>query len=115
MIRRRPLLRTAVVAGTAGAVMGHNAAKRSAHEAQQDAEMAQMQQQVDMQQQQQQAAPPAYYAPPPPPPQIAPAAAPAVDPDAKFATLAKLKEMLDQGVLTQQEFDAEKAKVLHGQ
>jgi len=33
---------------------------------------------------------------------------------AKIATLGKLKKMLDQGVLTQQEFDTERGKILHG-
>src|SRR5256885_17161824 len=86
LIRRRPLLRTAVVAGTVGAVAGHAAAKTSAHEAQQDAQMAQMQKQTHTEQME----------------------------AAKIATLGKLKKMLDQGVLTQQEFDTERAKILHG-
>jgi hypothetical protein len=31
-----------------------------------------------------------------------------------YAQLTKLKELLDSGILTQEEFDAEKAKVLAG-
>lgn len=41
------------------------------------------------------------------------AAAPAVAPsDDKYAKIAKLKQLLDSGALTQAEFDREKAKVL---
>jgi hypothetical protein len=104
-IRRRPLLRTAIIAGTAGAVLGHSAAKKSAREAQQEAQMAQMQQEIDAQQQSS-VRPPAQPVPPMPTP---------VDAEAtKLASLKNLKEMLDQGVLTQQEFNTEKEKVLHG-
>jgi len=53
------------------------------------------------QQQQAAAAPPVQQAPPP--------AAPAED---SYAELMKLKELLDAGVLTQAEFDAQKAKIL---
>jgi hypothetical protein len=52
----------------------------------------------------QQAAPPAAAAPPPP-------AAAAVDP---YAELKQAKELLDQGILTQAEFDAQKQKILGG-
>ena len=45
-----------------------------------------------------------------PPPMEAPVAAAPVD----YAQLTKLKELLDAGILTQAEFDAEKAKVLAG-
>jgi membrane protease subunit (stomatin/prohibitin family) len=34
--------------------------------------------------------------------------------DDQFEQLAKLKQLLDQGVLTQAEFDAQKAKILAG-
>ena len=54
----------------------------------------------DMQQQQQQA-----------PPQAAPAAAPAPEED-PMAKLTQLKSLLDQGVLTQAEFDFQKTKIL---
>jgi hypothetical protein len=50
-----------------------------------------------------QAAPPAA-APPPP-------AAAAADP---YAELKQAKELLDQGILTQAEFDAQKQKILGG-
>jgi membrane protease subunit (stomatin/prohibitin family) len=53
--------------------------------------------------------PPSPGAPPPPPPPVAPAAPAAEDPVAK---LAKFKEMLDAGLITQEDYDAAKNKVL---
>ena len=52
----------------------------------------------------------------PPPVAEAPpvAAAPAAPEQDSYAELMKLKELFDAGVLTQEEFDAEKAKVLAG-
>ena len=48
-----------------------------------------------------------------PPPQEAPAApAPAASSEDSFNDLMKLKELLDAGALSQEVFDAEKAKVL---
>jgi Short C-terminal domain len=44
----------------------------------------------------------------------APVEAPAGPAPVDYAQLTKLKELLDAGILTQQEFDAEKAKVLAG-
>ncbi len=51
----------------------------------------------------------ATAAPPPPVQDEAPAAAPAQDP---YGDLMKLKELLDAGALTQEEFDAQKQKIL---
>jgi len=79
--------RTAVVAGTATAVSGRVQRRQAARYDQQD------QQQYEQQQQQ--------YAPPPPPAEE--------DPTAQLAQYAKLH---DQGVLTDEEFAAAKAKVL---
>src|SRR5262245_41701007 len=132
-IRRGPGLvgtvaRTAVIAGTAtavsGAVVGHQQKKQAAQ--QQDAyesqQVADMQAQLDaMQAQQAQAAmapqaPPAYAAPPPA--YAAPAAAPAapgaapaggVDIAGQLQQLAALKA---QGILSDAEFEAAKAKLL---
>ena len=53
--------------------------------------------------------PPSAGTPPPPPPPAAPAAPAADDPVAK---LAKFKEMLDAGLITQDDYDAAKNKVL---
>jgi len=86
MMRRRPIARAAVrttaVVGTAAVVGGHMANKQAA--------------------QAQQAAPEAPEAAP------APAAA-APDPVEQLTQLAALK---DSGALTQEEFDAQKAKIL---
>lgn len=105
------MARTAVIAGTATAVSG-NVARRQAGKAQQ-AQMA-----AEMQQEQMKAeilsemeAEAAAAAPPPPPaPAAAPAPAPAAD-----DTMAKLQQLADmkaQGVLTDAEFAAAKAKLL---
>ena len=78
---------TAVVAGTAGAVRHRQDQKYAAQD----------QERYDQEMAEQQAA-----APPP--------AAPAEDD--KFAQLAKLAELQKQGILTDEEFAAEKAKIL---
>jgi outer membrane protein OmpA-like peptidoglycan-associated protein len=89
--------RTAVVAGTATAVVG-GVSHRQQEKAQQAADAQayqQMQQQQAMEAAAQQAA--------------APAAAPAPDPIAELERLGQLKQ---QGILTEEEFAAAKAKVL---
>ena len=53
-------------------------------------------------------------APPAPVAAPAPVEAPTGPAPVDYAQLTKLKELLDAGILTQQEFDAEKAKVLAG-
>jgi hypothetical protein len=63
--------------------------------------------QAQAQQQQQAPAP----APPTVPQPVAAPAAPAGD---TYGDLMKLKELLDAGALTQQEFDTQKAKILAG-
>ena len=50
-----------------------------------------------------------YAAPPPPPPTAAPAGG-----DDMVAQLTNLKKLLDDGILTQAEFDAQKQKILAG-
>jgi hypothetical protein len=87
----RGIARTAVVAGTATAVSNRVSRRQGNRWAQQEA---------DQQAQQQQ------YAPPP---QEPPPAAPAPDPIAQLKELAELK---NQGILTEAEFDAQKAKIL---
>ena len=91
-MRRRPLLGAAVVGGVA-----YHAGKKGQQgrdaEADQDAQIA------DLQAQQAQAAPAA--------------AAPASEED-PMAKLTQLKGLLDQGVLTQAEFDVQKTKILQG-
>jgi membrane protease subunit (stomatin/prohibitin family) len=97
MMRRRPLARAAMVGG-AGYMAGKHMARNAQAEADQSAQIADLQ----AQQQQQQ------YAPPPPAP-----AAPAVGGD-MVAQLESLKKLLDEGILTQAEFDMQKQKLLAG-
>jgi hypothetical protein len=105
------MARTAVVAGTATAVVGHSqnkqaAKQQAAADAQmQDQQIADMQAQMDAMQAQQ-AAPP-----PPPAPAPAPAAAPAGGGDL-MGELTKLADLKAAGVLTDEEFAAAKAKLL---
>ena len=94
---RRPLMRTvgrtAVIAGTATAVGGR---------------VARHQQQKYDQQDQQAYAEQQAAAPPP----AAPAAADAGPSDEAIAKLKELAQLKDQGILTQEEFDAQKGKIL---
>lgn len=93
-IRRRPLLRAGMLAGTAVAARraGVRAAEREYAEADQDQRLAELEAQR---------APVGTSAPP------APAAAPDL-----VAELTKLKGLADAGALTPQEFEAAKAKLL---
>jgi hypothetical protein len=113
------MARTAVVAGTATAVVGHSQNKQAAKQADAQQDLAQQQQIADMQaqldQQAQQAAidaavaeqlAAAQAAPPPPP------AAPAAGGSDTMAELQKLADMKTQGLLTDEEFAAMKAKLL---
>ncbi|MEZ5156929.1 MAG: SHOCT domain-containing protein [Solirubrobacterales bacterium] len=84
----RGVARTAVVAGTATAVSNRVSRRQADRWAQQ--------------------APPQQYAEQAPPPAAAPAA-PAADP---IAQLKELGELRDSGVLTDEEFAAQKAKIL---
>jgi hypothetical protein len=100
LMRRRPLLRAAMVGGSAYAA-GKHVQRNQQHEYEQDQEIAGAQSQ--------QAPPPqAQYQPPPPP---APAPASAAD---RVKALSDLKGLLDAGVLTQGEFEVEKQKILQG-
>ena len=101
------MARTAVVAGTATAVsnrVSRRQANRWAASEQQQVEHEAYQQQ---QYQQQYAPPPQQYAPPP-------AAPAAPDMDDKIEKLTKLGQLRDQGILTDAEFEAQKAKILAG-
>jgi hypothetical protein len=93
------MARTAVVAGTATAVSNRVSRRQAGRWAQQDA--YQQQQAYDQQQ--------AYaqqYEPAPPPPRPAT--------DDLIAQLDKLGKLRDSGVLTDAEFEAQKARVLAG-
>jgi hypothetical protein len=114
MIRRvgRPglvgtMARTAVVAGTATAVSGgmvRHAQNKQIQEAQ-----AEAYQQQQMHQQMQDAAAAAVAAQAP---AAAPAPAPAAPPDPMIAKLQQLAELKAQGILSDVEFAAAKAKLL---
>jgi len=101
------MARTAVVAGTATAVSNRvsrrQAGRWQASEQQQYEHEAYEQQQ----QQQQYAPPPQQYAPPPPAP--APAATSTED---RLAQLQQLAELKAAGVLTELEFEQQKARIL---
>ena len=93
--RRRPLLRAAVVGGgayVAGRSMGRRAEQRGQAEDEQDQRIGQLEQQQA------------------PPDQPAPAAAPETSP--MIDELNKLATLHQQGVLTDAEFAAAKAKLL---
>ena len=99
----RGMAKTAAVAGTAQAtrnVVNRHAAKRN-YEAYSDAEQEVQGQQVQGQ--------PVQYTQPAPPP--AAAAAPASQDDT-ISQLERLGALKDQGVLTDEEFQAQKAKIL---
>ena len=102
----RGVARTAVVAGTATAVSNRVSRRQAGRWAEQD-------------QPQYAAPPPQQYAEPPqqqyaPPPQYeAPAQQPA-GMDAKLAQLRELGTLREQGVLTDAEFEAQKARILGG-
>jgi hypothetical protein len=98
----RGIARTAVVAGTATAVAGRVRRRQDSKFAERDAETAATREQAY----EEQTAPPEEEDAPPPAP-----AAPARDPLEQLKTLGELKE---SGVLTQAEFEAQKAKILAG-
>ncbi len=100
----RGVARTAVVAGTASAVSGRVQRRQAEKYASRDAQIyADRQSAYDQQAYDQQAY--AQQAPPPP----AAAAAPEVDVVSQLKSLAALR---DQGILTEDEFTAQKAKIL---
>ena len=106
----RGVARTAVVAGTATAVsnrVSRRQAGRWADKEQQQYEHEQYQQQ---QQQPQYAAPPPQYAAPPPQYDAPPAADPMQD---KLDQLKQLGELKAQGVLSEEEFSQQKARILN--
>ena len=95
MMRRRPLRRAAVIGGVAA--VAHHAGTKSANA--QNAEAQQSQDIADLQAQQ-------AAAPAPAAPSAAPGGTDMV------TQLENLKKLLDDGVLTQAEFDLQKQKIL---
>ena len=101
----RGVARTAAIAGTATAVSNRVSRRQAGRWADKE------QQQYDEQQQQQQyAAPPPQYAAPPPQYAAPPAADPMQD---KLDQLKQLGALKDQGVLSDAEFQQQKAKILN--
>lgn len=98
----RGVARTAVVAGTATAVSNRVSRRQAGRWAAQE---------------QQYAAPPQQYAAPPAytePEYAEPAAGQPAGMDAKLAQLKELGTLREQGVLTDAEFEAQKARILGG-
>ena len=98
----RGVARTAVIAGTATAVSGRVQRRQAEKYTDRDAQIyadrnAAYQQDVNAQQ-----------APPPPPPPAAPAGGDMIE------QLKQLGQLHEQGILTDEEFAAQKAKVLAG-
>ena len=100
----RGVARTAVIAGTASAVNGRVQRRQAEKYADRDAAIAADRTQAYQQQM-------AAAAPAPAPVAAAPAPAPAATTDV-VAQLRSLAELRDQGILTEEEFAAQKAKVL---
>jgi hypothetical protein len=99
--------RTAVVAGTASAVSGRVQRRQANKFAEKDAATAAKQQEAyDAQMAQQEPPPQEYQQAPPPPP-----AAGGISNDA-IQQLKELGALKEQGILTEEEFAAQKAKVL---
>jgi hypothetical protein len=96
----RGVARTAVIAGTATAVSNRVSRRQYGRWARQDEQA--YEQQVGQ-------APPAATTPQPAP---AAAAAPAEDTSRRLAQLADLGKLKAQGVLTEEEFQSEKARIL---
>ncbi|MEV6248272.1 SHOCT domain-containing protein [Streptomyces sp. NPDC051742] len=88
----RGVARTAVVAGTATAVSNRVSRRQAGRWAQQE--------------------PAAHEQPAPAPPPAPAPAAPADDMSAKIAQLKELGELKEQGVLTEEEFAAQKSRIL---
>jgi hypothetical protein len=102
------IARTAVIAGTATAVSNRVSRRQlNRWSRQEDEQYAQQQQyqQPPQQQYYQQPPPQQYYQQPPPPPPPAP-------PRDTVTQLKELAELKSQGILTDAEFQAQKAKIL---
>jgi hypothetical protein len=97
LMRRRPLMRAAMVGG-AGYAIGQRREAGLQREQTQDQEISQLQQT--------QTAPPQPAAPQP--------AAPVTSSADRIEALTKLKALLDDGVITQEQFEAERDKLLQG-
>ncbi len=99
----RGMARTAVIAGTATSVSNRVSRRQYNRWSQQDE-----QQQAEQQQAEQQQAPPPQAAPAPAAP------APSAGADDRIAKLQQLADLKNQGILTDEEFATEKARILNG-
>ncbi|MBX7158671.1 MAG: SHOCT domain-containing protein [Acidimicrobiia bacterium] len=97
----RGVARTAVIAGTATAVSGRVQRRQAEKYAERDANIYAQREAAYEQQ--------VYQQQPPPQPAPAPAAAPQVD---VIDQLQRLGDLKAQGILTEEEFAAEKAKLI---
>jgi hypothetical protein len=100
----RGVARTAVVAGTATAVSGRVQRRQAERFADRDARIVSEREQAYDRQQ----------APPPPAPQMTQPPQTARDPGELVQHLKDLAALRDQGVLTEEEFAAQKARLLDG-
>ena len=91
----RGMARTAVIAGTATSVSNRVSRRQYNRWSQQDEQQQAEQQQA-------------------PPPQTAPAPAPSAGADDRIAKLQQLADLKNQGILTDEEFATEKARILNG-
>ena len=98
----RGVARTAVVAGTATAVSGRVQRRQAEKYAGRDAQIY-----ADREQAYEQTQAPAQAAPPSPPPAEA-------NTSDTLAQLQQLGDLKSQGILTEEEFEAQKAKILGG-
>ncbi len=98
----RGVARTAAIAGTATAVSGRVQRRQAEKYADRDANIYAQREQAYQEQTAPQQAP------------AAPAPAPAASTDDKLTQLQKLGELKSQGILTDAEFEAQKAKILAG-
>jgi Short C-terminal domain len=107
----RAATRTAVIAGTATAVSGRVQRRQAARFADRDAQLAVQQ---DNAYQQAAGTQQAAYAQPAPEPAYyqAPPAAAAISQEDRLNQLKQLGDLKAQGILTEEEFQAEKAKIL---
>ena len=105
----RGVARTAVVAGTASAVSGRVSRHQAEKFADRDQEIA-----ANRGAGYASGAQSTYQQPAPPPPQAAPPPAAADSEGDRISQLKDLAQLKESGILTDEEFAAEKAKILNG-
>jgi type II secretory pathway pseudopilin PulG len=105
----RGVARTAVIAGTATAVSNRVSRRQAGRWAAQEQTQYEHEAYQQQQAQQQYAPPPQYVAPPP---AAAPPPPASTSMEEKLAQLKQLGQLKDQGVLTELEFEQQKARIL---